>query len=89
MDLKDICTIETGIRGPAQLAVKLAKYAARDENPVKDCVVIYFDELGWPGIMFTSMDVEELAELERFFRMVGDEIHKELWREALNLGDED
>ena len=88
MDLKDICTIETNIRGPAQLAVKLAKGAAREENPIKDCAVIYFDALGWPGLMFTTMKVEELGELERFFRMVTDEIHKELWRAELDPTEE-
>ena len=87
MDLKDICTIETGIRGPAQLAVKLAKMAALEDNPITDCVVVYFDKEGYPGVAFTTMLPEELGELERFLRLVIDDMHKELWWAELNPED--
>jgi len=87
--LKDILTVETGIRGPAQIAVKLAKMVAQKDNPVVDCVVAYFTADGWPGMMFTTMAPEELGELERFLRMVNDEAHRDLWRDSLGLDEYD
>jgi hypothetical protein len=89
MPLEDVLTIESGIRGPAQLAVKLAKMVAQKENPITDCVLVYFTSDGWPGMMFTTMDPEELGELERFFRMVNDEAHSDLWRSSLELEEYD
>jgi len=89
MPLEDVLTIERGIQGPAQIAVKLAKMASQKHNPVVDCAVIYFDAQGWPGMMFTTMAPEDLGELERFLRMVNDEAHRDLWRGALELEDDE
>ena len=87
--LEDILVIDAGLRGPAEMAVKLAKSAKRKRNPVIDVLLITIDSEGKPGAAWTSMRSGELAELERFLRLCLDEHFRTEWELPLGEGEYD
>lgn len=87
--LDEILTINCRVRGPADLAVKLAKSAKRKRNPIVGAVLITVDSNGSPGAAWTSMSGGELVELERFFKLVLDEHCQAIWSGELDAGEYD
>ena len=87
--LDEVLTINSRIRGPADLAVKLAKAAKRKRNPITDAVLLTVDSQGSPGAAWTTMSSGELADLERFFRLVLDEHCQAIWAGELEAGEYD
>jgi hypothetical protein len=76
MPLEDVYILPTLHKGPAQLAVHLAKLAAQEENPVTEALVLWFDADGAPGIAWSELTPDELLQLEKYLRIVNDDIFR-------------
>jgi len=87
--LDEVLTINSKIRGPADLSVKLSKAARRKRNPITDAVLLTVDSNGSPGAAWTTMSSGELGDLERFFRLVLDEHCQAIWEGELEAGEYD
>ena len=87
--LEDILTIDAGLRGPAELAIKLAKAAKRKRNPVVSALLVTIDAEERPGAAWTEMGITELCEIERFLRLCLDEHCRAEWELPLDDGEYD
>ena len=81
--LSDILICRTPIKGPAQLAVHLAKKAKLKQNPATEAVVIWIDEQGRPDIAWSELTPEELQSIWRYFTIVVDDIFREAFYDQL------
>ncbi len=89
MPLEDVLTIECGIRGPAALAVKLAKAVKRKTNPIVDVLIVTRDSSGKPGGAWSTMTLQDVDELRRFIGAVLDDEYRLEWSSALDEGEFD
>jgi len=83
MPLEDVYILPTLHKGPAQLAVHLAKLAAQKENPVTEAVLLWIDANGDPGIAWSELTASELLQLEKYLSIVNDDIFREEWSDQL------
>ena len=83
MPLEDVYILPTVHKGPAQLAVHLAKLAAQKANPVVEAVVIWIDANGDPGIAWSELTAADLLQLEKYLSIVNDDIFREEWQGQL------
>ena len=81
--LSDVLICPTPIKGPAQLAVHLAKKAKLKQNPAVEAVVIWLDEQGRPDIAWTELNPEELQSIWRYFSFVVEDIFREAFYDQL------
>lgn len=89
MPLEDVLTIECGLRGPASIAVKLAKAVRRKRKPIVDVVVITRDTDGKPGAAWSTMTLQEVDELRRFIDLAIEDEYRREWGTELDGGEYD
>ena len=89
MPLEDVLTIDAGIRGPAQVAVKLAKAVRRKRNPIVDVLIVTRDSNRKLGAAWSTMPITEVEELRKFIRLVLDDQSRLEWTGELDAGEYD
>lgn len=89
MPLEDVLTIECGRRGPADIAVRLARAVRRKRNPIVDVLIVTRDSSGKPGAAWSTMTLQDVDEMRRFIdEAIRDEYRRE-WCGALDEGEYD
>jgi len=81
--LSDVYIAPTPIKGPAQLAVYLAKKVKLKQNPAKEAVVIWLDDQDRPTIAWTELTPEDLNSIWRYFSFVVEDIFREAFYDQL------
>ena len=90
MSLKDVCAISSGIQGPANLAVRLAKAVARKRDPVVDVVIVTRNASGkLGGAWSTEQELVHVQELIRFMDMAIEDEQRRVWCGELDAGEFD
>jgi hypothetical protein len=87
--LEDVLTIDAGIRGPADIAVRLARAVKRKRNPVVDVLVVVRTADGKPGATWSNTPTNELAELVEFIGLVLEDQRRAEWTGELDDGEYD
>ena len=82
--LSDILIARTGLQSPNQLAIYLAKEAAKKTNPCVQGVVIlmYKDEA--LDVVWSELGAQDLDSLRRFYNFTVDDIYREQWYDYLS-----